>query len=111
MKGLVLSYLGLYLSVTLLLGFYRLLKLKEWSIGQFLFFLLILGELTWTSYQYGHVYADWQLLGFALGFTLLSSFFLYQSSQRPGNFTHALLFSGGRFLLHLQFILLIYLAR
>ncbi|MBF0777757.1 hypothetical protein [Streptococcus cuniculi] len=111
MKIIMIAYMGIYLIVTLLAATYSYFKTKRMNrlclfltLGACLLLLVIL-----ISYCQG--YDPLQMVGFALGFTLISSLFLYNGTREGAQFVYTFLFSAGRFLLHLQFLILLYIFR
>ena len=111
MKPLIMFYMGIYLLVTLLSTTYSFLKSKKMTRLRFLLALLAMLVLIITLYFYSQSYHAWQMLGFALGFTSISILFLYNGSKADSDFTKVMLMSFGRFLLHFQFLILLYVFR
>lgn len=111
MKVLVMSYMVIYLLVTLGAAGYSYLQTKKMGPLRLLLTFLSLMLLGVTLFFYARSYQDWQMLGFAIGFTSISSLFLYNGTAKGSQFTKVMLFSLGRFLLHLQFLVLLYLFR
>lgn len=111
MKFLVLVYLLLYLLVTLLAALYSFIRTKKMSRLRFLLVCGILLVLGVTAIFYMQGYHVLQMLFFALGFNGISTLFLYNGRQEGSNFVIGMLFHVGRFLFHIQFILLLYLFR
>lgn len=111
MKIIMLAYMGIYLFVTILAATYSYFKTKR--MNRFCLFLS-LGAcllLLVTSISYSQGYQPLQMLGFALGFTMISSLFLYNGTRGNTQFIYTFLFSAGRFFLHLQFLILLYIFR
>ncbi|BDD38740.1 hypothetical protein [Streptococcus ruminantium] len=111
MKILVISYMIIYLLVTLIAAIFSYFKTKKMTILRLLLTVLSLALLAISTSFYAQSYQDWQMLGFALGFTFISTLFLYNGTKEGSNFTIIMLFSVGRFILHIQFLILLYLFR
>ncbi|HFR3537682.1 TPA: hypothetical protein ACHVCJ_000183 [Streptococcus suis] len=111
MKVLVMSYMVIYLLVTLGAALFSYLKTRKMNGLRLALTVLSVLLLAVTLYFYGQAYHNWQMLGFALGFTFISTLFLYNGTKEGSNFTVAMLFSVGRFILHIQFLVLLYLFR
>lgn len=111
MKVLVMSYMVIYLLVTLGAALYSYFKTKKMNALRLIFTVLSMLLLAVTLYFYSQSYHDLQMVGFALGFTFISTLFLYNGTKEGSNFTVAMLFSVGRFILHIQFLVLLYLFR
>lgn len=111
MKLLVASYMGLYLLITLVTTVYSYRVTKKMTGLLCLLALSLLGLLALTLYFYLQSYQVWQMLSFALAFTAISSLYLYNGSQAGSDFTKVMLFSFGRFLLHFQLLVLLYIFR
>ncbi|HFI0700663.1 TPA: hypothetical protein ACGO3H_000097 [Streptococcus suis] len=111
MKVLVMSYMVIYLLVTLGAALFSYLKTKKMNALRLLLTVLSLFLLAVTLYFYSQAYHAVQMVGFALGFTFISTLFLYNGTKEGSNFTVAMLFSVGRFILHIQFLVLLYLFR
>ncbi|MGT2963610.1 hypothetical protein [Streptococcus acidominimus] len=111
MKIIMIAYMSLYLLVTLLAAAYSYLKTRRMNR---LCLFLTLGTcllLLVTLISYSQGYHPLQMVGFAVGFTLISSLFLYNGTREGAQFAYTFLFSAGRFLLHLQFLILLYIFR
>ncbi|HFU4460142.1 TPA: hypothetical protein ACGPAL_000089 [Streptococcus suis] len=111
MKVLVMSYMVIYLLVTLGAALFSYFKTKKMNALRLLLKVLSLFLLAVTLYFYSQAYHAVQMVGFALGFTFISTLFLYNGTKEGSNFTVAMLFSVGRFILHIQFLVLLYLFR
>lgn len=111
MKVLVMSYMGIYLLVTLGAALFSYVKTKKMNALRLLLTVLSMILLAVTLYFYSQSYHALQMVGFALGFTFISTLFLYNGSKEGSNFTIVMLFSVGRFVLHIQFLILLYLFR
>lgn len=111
MKVLVMSYMVIYLLVTLGAALFSYLKTKKMNTLRMMMTLLSMTLLAVTLYFYSQAYHDLQMVGFALGFTFISTLFLYNGTKEGSNFTTVMLFSIGRFILHIQFLILLYLFR
>ncbi|HFU4501574.1 TPA: hypothetical protein ACGPA6_001044 [Streptococcus suis] len=111
MKVLVMSYMVIYLLVTLGAALFSYFKTKKMNTLRLLLTVLSLFLLAVTLYFYSQAYHAVQMVGFALGFTFISTLFLYNGTKEGSNFTVAMLFSVGRFILHIQFLVLLYLFR
>lgn len=111
MKVLVMSYIVIYLLVTLGAALFSYLKSKKMNGLRLVLTVLSVLLLAVTLYFYGQSYHNWQMVGFALGFTFISTLFLYNGTKEGSNFTTVMLFSVGRFILHIQLVILLYLFR
>ncbi|MGQ7530633.1 hypothetical protein ACTGYW_00285 [Streptococcus suis] len=111
MKVLVMSYMVIYLFVTLGAALFSYFNTKKMNALRLLLTVLSLFLLAVTLYFYSQAYHAVQMVGFALGFTFISTLFLYNGTKEGSNFTVAMLFSVGRFILHIQFLVLLYLFR
>ncbi|HFI0054982.1 TPA: hypothetical protein ACGORU_001318 [Streptococcus suis] len=111
MKVLVMSYMVIYLLVTLGAALFSYSKTKKMNALRLLLTVLSLFLLAVTLYFYSQAYHAVQMVGFAMGFTFVSTLFLYNGTKEGSNFTVAMLFSVGRFILHIQFLVLLYLFR
>lgn len=111
MKILVMSYMGIYLLVTLVAALYSYLKTKKMNLLRLILTIFAMVLLAVTLYFYAQAYHDLQMLGFALGFTFISTLFLYNGTKEGSRFAYVMAFSIGRFVLHIQFLILLYLFR
>lgn len=111
MKVLVMSYMVIYLLVTLGAALFSYFNTKKMNALRLLLTVLSLFLLAVTLYFYSQAYHAVQMVGFAMGFTFISTLFLYNGTKEGSNFTVAMLFSVGRFILHIQFLVLLYLFR
>lgn len=111
MKVLVMSYMVIYLLVTLGAALFSYFKTKKMNTLRLILTILSMILLTSTLYFYSLSYHDVQMVGFATGFTFISTLFLYNGTKEGSNFTTVMLFSIGRFILHIQFLILLYLFR
>ncbi|HFH9837745.1 TPA: hypothetical protein ACGOVD_000230 [Streptococcus suis] len=111
MKVLVMAYMVIYLLVTLGAALFSFLKTRKMSALRLMLTVLSMFLLAVTLYFYSQSYHDLQMVGFALGFTFTSTLFLYNGTKEGSNFTTVMLFSVGRFILHIQFLILLYLFR
>ncbi|NQL65936.1 hypothetical protein HO447_04640 [Streptococcus suis] len=111
MKTLIIGYMALYLLVTLVSALYSFLKTKKMNTMRLALTVLSMLLLAVTLYFYSQSYHAVQMVGFAMGFTFISTLFLYNGTKEGSNFTVAMLLSVGRFLLHIQFLILLYLFR
>ncbi|HFI0647317.1 TPA: hypothetical protein ACGO32_000938 [Streptococcus suis] len=111
MKVLVMSYMVIYLLVTLGAALFSYLKTKKMNTLRLIFTVLSMLLLAVTLYFYSQSYHAVQMVGFAMGFTFISTLFLYNGTKEGSNFTAVMLFSIGRFILHIQFLILLYLFR
>ncbi|HFU3730234.1 TPA: hypothetical protein ACGO7Y_001972 [Streptococcus suis] len=111
MKVLVMSYMVIYLLVTLGAALYSYFMTKKMNALRLILTVLSMFLLAVTLYFYSQAYHAVQMVGFALGFTFISTLFLYNGTKEGSNFTVAMLFSVGRFILHIQFLVLLYLFR
>ncbi len=102
MKVLVMSYMVIYLLVTLGAALFSYLKTKnEYIALDFNYPIHDIADKHLVFYSQS--YHDLQMVGFALGFTFISTLFLYNGTKEGSNFTTVMLFSIGRFILHIQF--------
>lgn len=111
MKNVMIVYMGLYLVITLLAAMYSYVKTKRMNGFRLGLTLLASLLLLMTLISYSQSYQPLQMVGFAVGFTVISSLFLYNGTKEGTQFAYTFLFSVGRFLLHLQFLILLYLFR
>ncbi|MBO4106782.1 hypothetical protein [Streptococcus suis] len=111
MKVLVMSYMVIYLLVTLGAALYSYFMTKKMNALRLILTVLSMLLLAVSLYFYSQAYHDVQMVGFAMGFTLISTLFLYNGTKEGSNFTIVMLFSVGRFILHIQFLVLLYLFR
>ncbi|MBS8094395.1 hypothetical protein F6P76_04905 [Streptococcus suis] len=111
MKVLVMSYLVIYLLVTLGAALFSYFKTKKMNALRLVLTVLSMLLLAVTLYFYSQSYHAVQMVGFAMGFTFISTLFLYNGTKEGSNFTIVMLFSIGRFILHIQFLILLYLFR
>lgn len=111
MKILVISYMVIYLLVTLVSALFSYFKTRRMNGLRLVLTVLSMILLAITLYFYAQSYHDLQMLGFALGFTFISTLFLYNGTKEGSQFATVMLFSAGRFILHIQFIILLYLFR
>ncbi|MER0123311.1 hypothetical protein ABPH35_06560 [Streptococcus sp. ZJ93] len=111
MKTIMIVYMGIYLLVTVIAAAFSYFKTKRMNRLCVWLTLLSCLLLVVTLCFYAQGYQPIQMLGFAIGFTLISSLFLYNGTREGTQFIYTFLFSAGRFLLHLQFLLLLYLFR
>ncbi|MGQ7338238.1 hypothetical protein ACTGYP_10085 [Streptococcus suis] len=111
MKVLVMSYMVIYLLVTLVAALFSYFKTKKMNALRLIFTVLSMLLLVVTLYFYSQSYHAVQMVGFAMGFTFISTLFLYNGTKEGSNFTTVMLFSVGRFILHIQFLILLYLFR
>lgn len=111
MKIIMVAYMGIYLLITLLAAAYSYLKTKRMNGLCLCLTLLASVLLLITLVCYSRGYHPLQMVGFALGFTVISSLFLYNGTREGADFLYTFLFSAGRFLLHLQFLIFLYIFR
>ncbi|MBF0787781.1 hypothetical protein IR123_07785 [Streptococcus sp. 19428wC2_LYSM12] len=111
MKIIMIAYMGIYLIVTILATAYSYFQTKRMNRFCLFLSLSICLLLLVVLFFYSQGYHPLQMLGFALGFTLISSLFLYNGTREGTQFMYTFLFSTGRFLLHLQFLILLYIFR
>ncbi|HEL2576092.1 TPA: hypothetical protein ACGO9B_000409 [Streptococcus suis] len=111
MKTLIIGYMALYLLVTLVSALYSFLKTKKMNLLRLSLTFLAMLVLAVTLYYYSQSYHAFQMIGFALGFTFISTLFLFNGTKEGTNFIAAMLLSVGRFVLHIQFLVLLYLFR
>lgn len=111
MKLLVMSYMVIYLLVVFGAAVFHYIKTKKMNMTRFILTMLSMMLLVVTLYFYSQFYQSWQMVGFALGFTSISTIFLYNGMKEGSHFIVALLLNTGRFILHIQFLLLLYLFR
>lgn len=111
MKVLVMSYMVIYLLVTVGAALYSYFMTQKMNALRLILTVLSMLLLAVSLYFYSQAYHDVQMVGFAIGFTFISTLFLYNGTKEGSNFTTVMLFSIGRFILHIQFLILLYLFR
>lgn len=112
MHKVMIAYVIFYILVVLGAAFYSFFKTKKMNSLRLTLTLLATALVAGSLYSYGQGYQPFQMLGFALGFTSISTSFLYNSLVGDGNkFTVMFGLSLVRLLIHLQLLVCLYLFR
>lgn len=112
MRTIIIAYTVLYLAVVLAAAVYSLVKTKRMNVWRFAVMIVACSTIAASLYSYASAYQPWQMLGFALPFTVISSLFLYNGlvGERP-SFAVFFGFSFLRFVVHVQLLAFLYLFR
>lgn len=112
MHKMMIAYVLLYILVVLGSAFYSYFKSKKMN-GLRLGLTLVATVLVAGSlFSYVQAYQPIQMLGFAIGFTSISSLFLYNSLVSEGNkFSVMFGLSFLRLIIHLQLLACLYIFR
>lgn len=112
MRTIIIAYTVLYLAVVLGAATYSLVKTKRMNGWRFAIVLVACGIIAASLWSYAFGYQPWQMLGFALPFTVISSLFLFNGlvGERP-SFAVFFGLSALRLFIHLQLLFFLYLFR
>ncbi|WP_394405886.1 hypothetical protein [Streptococcus sp. 20-1249] len=112
MHTLMIVYMFLYIAVVFGAALYSFFKSKKMNALRLGMTVLALLVVTVSLLSYIQAYQPLQMLGFALGFTSISSLFLYNSLVGEGNkFTVMFGLSLLRLVIHLQLLVSLYIFR
>lgn len=112
MKPIIIAYTVIYLLTVVGAAIFSYTKTRKMNAIRLVLVGLACGVIALSLFSYAQAYQPWQMLGFALPFTLISSTFLYNGlvGERP-SFAVFFGLSALRLIVHLQLLFFLYLFR
>ena len=111
-KRLMLVYMGFYILTVLASACYSYFKSKRMNLLGFILILLCLVVVSSSLVLYAQAYHPWQMVGFALSFTVISNLFFYNGVRdNSSKFNLVITLSLIRLVIHLQLLFFLYYFR
>lgn len=112
MKMVMIAYMALYILTVLGISLYQLIKTKQMNRLRMGLVIFCLSLILVSLVSYAQRYQPFQMVGFAVGFTFISSIFFYNATQtKTLRFAQIFTFSIIRLLIHIQLLFFLYLLR